>query len=287
MQAFSASHIQLRRGFTLVEMAIVIAVISLILGGIMGGQELYRSSQIQSIAKDILGFKAGFDTFRLKYGYPPGDIPDATRYWGTYPGDCNNPTVCSDIANCSSQLTCNGDGNTHIGEVGAPTFRQEPMRVWQHLTNAGMIPGIYSGVPGATGYAYSTYGDHRVGLNCPQSKVKLLGYSVYYLGDWVSGGHPWLFAGTYGNVIVIGGEEPGYETANVGKGLTPAEAWSIDKKIDDGKPGTGRLGPRAYNSGSWAAPCTMGTSTQEITAEYNTTYSGKGGCFLYYKRVVE
>ncbi len=78
-------------GFTLVEIAIVLVIIGLLLGGVLKGQELIESSKIKSMAKDLNGFSAMITSYQDRYRGVPGDdsITANTTYndrgWaGTY-----------------------------------------------------------------------------------------------------------------------------------------------------------------------------------------------------------
>ena len=65
-----------QRGFTLVEIAIVLVIIGMILGGILSGQNLIRSTQ----AKDAIAIAGDLQTattyFKQRYNYLPGDLPN-------------------------------------------------------------------------------------------------------------------------------------------------------------------------------------------------------------------
>ncbi len=264
-----------RQGFTLIELSMVLLIIGLIVGGIFAGQELYRLSQINSVATDLARLRTGIDAFKLKFRAIPGDMPDATHYFGTASGGCPNGTG-------TGTQTCDGNGDGYVGNGNA----YENFRFWQHLAAAGLIAnpsgGYFSGLPGASSYSLSTNGDHRVGVNCPNSRVKKLGYAVFYTPKISFGAnHPLLYGGTYNNAMVVGGENPGYETSN--GVFTAAEAASLDRKFDDGKPGMGRMVTR---NGTVAPNCSTGTTTTSTTATYNTTNTDKA-CIFYFRQATD
>ena len=72
---------QKQKGFTLVEIAIVLVIIGLLLGGVLKGQELIRSAKIKGEAKQIEGYKAGYFGYIDRYGYKPGDDPTQATRW--------------------------------------------------------------------------------------------------------------------------------------------------------------------------------------------------------------
>src|SRR5690242_14502943 len=69
------------RGFTLIEISIVLVIIGLIIGGILVAQDLIEAARILAQVSQIRRYNVAFDTFRLKYDALPGDI-DATKAAG-------------------------------------------------------------------------------------------------------------------------------------------------------------------------------------------------------------
>jgi prepilin-type N-terminal cleavage/methylation domain-containing protein len=112
---------QRRSGFTLVEIAIVLVVVGLLLGGILEGQELITQAKIKSIVSDFSGLSAAYYGYHDRYRAIPGDDPlAATRWAGTASGD--------------------GDGQV-AGGYNSATAADES-RLWRsHLRRAGFVPG--------------------------------------------------------------------------------------------------------------------------------------------------
>ena len=65
-----------KRGFTLIEMSIVLVIIGLIVGGILVGQNLIRAAEVRATVSQVEKYQAAVATFREKFGALPGDIPD-------------------------------------------------------------------------------------------------------------------------------------------------------------------------------------------------------------------
>lgn len=103
-------------GFTLIEIAIVLVIIGLLLGGILKGQELITSARVRNIIAQLDGTKAAFYGFQDRFRALPGDFSAATTQ--------------------ISGATQNGNGDGQI-------LGNEAIAVWDHLSHAGFINGTY------------------------------------------------------------------------------------------------------------------------------------------------
>jgi len=113
-----------QQGFTLIEIAIVLVIIGLLLGGILQGQSLINSARVRNLISQMDGVKAAFYGFQDRYRALPGDISDVTVIPGaSTPG--------------------NGNGQIEAGK--------ESVAVWDHLSHAGFITGAYTGGPAVDG----------------------------------------------------------------------------------------------------------------------------------------
>src|ERR1700709_989380 len=82
-----------RRGFTLIELSIVLVIIGLIVGGVLVGRDLINAAQLRAAISQIERYQTAVNTFRAKYGAIPGDMPDPAamscgfQARGTFPGE--------------------------------------------------------------------------------------------------------------------------------------------------------------------------------------------------------
>ena len=117
-----------QKGFTLVEIAVVLVIIGLLLGAILQGQQLIASARVQNLADQQSGIQAAYFGFLDRYGQIPGDMPQEE----------------ADQAIRGEVLT-GGNGN---GILEAPGEWEELYAVWEHLAKAGFISGGYEGWQG-------------------------------------------------------------------------------------------------------------------------------------------
>jgi prepilin-type N-terminal cleavage/methylation domain-containing protein len=261
--------------FSLVELSIVLVILGLLVGGILSGQALIRAAELRSVVSDMNRYQAAVQSFRDKYFGLPGDITNATQFWGAdTASSCTNAPVAGDRV--AKTATCDGNGNGQV-DGGTP----EMFRIWQQLANAGLIEGSYTGVAGT----FST-SDSDAGINSPKLRLGTSnGVSFYSWGTVLAGdaGNPWLFEGTYGNTFLFG-FCGGYDC--IEGFLKPEEAWNIDTKIDDGKPGTGKVVSRVSGAVPGGQPnCNTSISNaagQATAATYMLTDTGLD-CGLYFR----
>ncbi|MBP5998064.1 MAG: prepilin-type N-terminal cleavage/methylation domain-containing protein [Azonexus sp.] len=115
-------------GFTLVEIAIVLVIIGLLLGGVLKGQELITQAKIKNVANDFNGMSAAVFGYQDRFKKFPGDDDQAEGRWG-------------------NTVTKNGDGNGSVGatgvdaEVVCSSTDNENCRFWQHLRLSGFVGG--------------------------------------------------------------------------------------------------------------------------------------------------
>jgi len=129
-------------GFTLVEIAIVLVIIGLLLGGILKGQEMITQAKIKNIVNDMNGMSAAIYSYQDRYRALPGDELDATTKarWGAttgYGGD-GNGVLCTSACAVPTSLKYNPP-------PVAPASNLETQLFWLHLRLAGFVPGPTTG----------------------------------------------------------------------------------------------------------------------------------------------
>ena len=221
-------------GFTLVELAIVMIIIGLLIGGILKGQELIANSQVTATIAQVKSIDAATSTFRDKYNALPGDMNNATVRLGPCAA---GTTICAD-----------GRGNGRIDGRAAnqvPRIADEKLQAFVHLAAGDLL----SGVDTAAGTA-------AFGSALPDAKAGG-GFWIAYTANGVintvatnaeaRAGHYLVYTGVAANLAAGNGA------------VQPGRAAQIDRKLDDGAPGTGsvisngtacRVNAGAYNEGA-------------------------------------
>jgi prepilin-type N-terminal cleavage/methylation domain-containing protein len=122
-------------GFTLVEIAIVLVIIGLLVGGLLKGQELINSARVRNLADTVSGIQAAYFGFLDRYRRVPGDW-DAASASTAIGVTVNNPPI--------SPQTNNGRIDNPNDELW-----REPNALWEQLAKAGFIQGSYAGTNAA------------------------------------------------------------------------------------------------------------------------------------------
>jgi len=208
------------RGFTLIELSIVLIIIGLIVGGIVGGQSLVKQSELKSVVSDIQSFKIALNSFRLEFNALPGDLINAAEYW---------PTTCGGGGG-SPNPVCDGDGDGEIEYLSVLLNDRETLEAWEHLSLSGILPGEFGGA--LAGVVAGPLYVAIIGITVPGSKLKGGGYSFETNPALVTAVPDGLYVSYGAPTGVSGTAAPFMETK---------DAVSIDKKIDDGVAKVGQV----------------------------------------------
>lgn len=232
-------------GFSLVELSIVLVILGLLTGGVLGGRSLIKAAELRSVSSEFQQWQTAVYAFESKYFSLPGDFEIAQDFWG-------------------AGVTDNGNGNGILSPDGVSAEDPELFLFWQHLALAGLIPGEYTGVTGDGGTSF-----HIVpGENAPKPR---------YGGGWTIatryGGSTARYAYDYINTFIIGA--PTATSFPHDPLFPPEDAWNIDSKFDDGKPGKGSVVAIYWST------CADATSNTDYDSEYDLEDTS-ARCALYF-----
>lgn len=273
-------HIQSKhlKAFTLVELAIVIVIIGLLVGGVLQGQELIQQTKIRGAISKIQGYNAAANTFRSKYNAIPGDITNPANFGLNAPKGSTTLNVCSAIGDAVT-TTSGGGGN------GDGFLNNLFMATCQ--TTSGGSPSFY----GTTGFGSGGYRGEIANFFVHLSNgqfVKEAFFQPASTADVSTSGSqfPTMPVGagmiilTDGNQYWVLGTPKAQTSAQIaslfGNTLSPSEAYSIDSKLDDGNPSTGVINAVTGLNGTnnFIIDSTGGAATCVFTG--GTTYNIAG-----------
>jgi prepilin-type N-terminal cleavage/methylation domain-containing protein len=249
----------MQRGFSLVELSIVLVILGLLTGGILAGQSLIRASELRAVSTEYQRWATAAATFRDKYFAVPGDMSNATSFWGKNATDCNAHTGAA-----ATPGTCNGNGDGMITDAAGAGLTGERFQFWKQLSLAGIVEGNYTGLAGSGGANHTV-----ISTNGPSSKLGSGGWTAVYVASPFVG-NTTFYAGEYLNHLRFGAASA--TGASHTALLKPEEAWNIDTKTDDGEPATGRIIAIYWNNLCSAAD--DGTHSElDLVASYRLTDS--------------
>jgi prepilin-type N-terminal cleavage/methylation domain-containing protein len=115
-----------QQGFTLVEIAVVMVIIGLLLGGVLKGQELINSAKVKSVINDFRNTSTHIFAYQDRFRAMPGD----------------DPGVANRLAGAVRASTGGSVGNGRIdGAWNSTTATDETVLVWQHVRLANLATG--------------------------------------------------------------------------------------------------------------------------------------------------
>jgi len=197
-------------GFTLVEIAVVLTIIGLLLGGILKGQELFNSARVRSLADQNSAIQAAYYGFFDRYHQVPGDWCPTTN------------AGCPNSATAALGVTVNIGGN---GNGRIDNNYTEAAAVWEQLGRANFLGG------GFTPATAAPTTDVLYGGNAPSNA---------FAGSLVLSN----------NVGFSGPAAVAILNLHLGPNVPVSVARELDVKVDDGLPNLGFLRMTKPNGGT-------------------------------------
>ncbi len=232
---------QQQQGFTLIEIAIVLVIIGLLLGGVLKGQELINAARVRNIASQLDGIKIAYLGFQDRFRALPGDMPDLVAN-ANIPGTPGGCGVAGGFC-----------GNGRIDPA-------ENLVVWAQLSKSNFITGSYAGVVGAVQATFVPPTAVTNPVN-PYNGYLMLTIDADY-GDVVSA------TPNPATNIKTGGNVPASTLAE------------LDRKVDDGVPGTGSFRIAPVWDGSTATCYTGALGNVSLTYAAATEVKTCGGAAI-------
>ena len=191
-----SSHKKSQAGFSLIEIAVVLIIMGLLMGGVLKGRDLVESARLKRVISQLNEYRMATSLFLDKYEALPGDFNHASLLI--------SPTLRD------------GNGNGIIEGAGLATG-SETLAFWSHLAEAGFI-----GKPGPNGEENT--GEY--GKGAPEASIG---------GGFTVETNPYGLSGIY---FLLGKKNGDHGDGAL---LTPSQAMSIDKKLDNGHPTSGQV----------------------------------------------
>ena len=191
-----------QKGFTLVEIAIVLVIIGLLLGGILKGQELINSARVRNLADQNTGIQAAYYGFIDRYRRVPGD------YRSTDASSAIGVTINLPVSPLSPTGVGNGRVDNNLEEATA---------VWEQLAKANFLSGGFTPADDPTPPVDTTEYENHAPRNAFNGTLVLTRNSGYT------------------------GTAPIKLNLHMGTNVPVNIARELDLKVDDGLPNSGVL----------------------------------------------
>ncbi len=235
-----------KSAFSLIELSIVLIVIGLLVAGVTGGASLIKSSELRSVMSEARGYSVAVSGFFSQFNALPGD----------FNADLGKDSSVTLTITSDNQINyCKSCSSTSTDWTGS-----DSTVAWFQLDKAGAID--FSGTLSSASQTQTPL------TNFPSSKVKSAGWVFDYNES------------TSQNVVILTGSlvgasgtklSPAKDADFATAAITASDALSIDTKIDDGKPASGKV-----RAAGVASSTGCNTST-----EYNVSITDKKCAITY------
>jgi len=243
------------KGFSLVELSIVLIIIGLLIAGVSSGSKLIGQAKLRSVITDYNTYKNAYNTFYLTYDVLPGDMSaaDALAYFG----------VVNKSSNCISATASYAAEDNILLAID-----EGPMAFW-HLSLANLIGGNYDGEYLTAEVAGVTVGSANYADN--------VAFNFFSMGahcnQWAYGSLT-IYENAVKNILAFGAINTSASGLVYDSALKAVDAYSIDNKLDDGVPNSGIiLADHGVDVGN-SQQCTS-------LSGYASTYTSSDGTLSY------
>lgn len=131
---------QQQSGFTLVEIAIVLVIIGLLLGGVLKGQELINSAKVKNMIGDFRSVSSLVYAYQDRFKAFPGD-QNQNQLNDSF-GNAVSAACAPAAANQCAQNNGRIDGSWQAGNAdGSGVLTDESSLFWQHVRQANLTTG--------------------------------------------------------------------------------------------------------------------------------------------------
>lgn len=245
-----------QKGFTLLELSIVLVIIGLLAGGVLSGKELINQAHVRATVSQYDKLNTAMNAFRGKFNGMPGDLrrQDAITFG-----------LCPEAGCPAADGTGFGDGNGVLVDTNATNVSAqigENLAFWLQLSKAGLIPNSLGNAL-TNAYAINVSADDLPGSYFLEAKLSKRNY-------WIAGSGS--DSQNYFMLSGISGLTSGLVTSY---SLSPQDSYGIDSKLDDGKPNTGLIQARQLTVNPITMMSSLSTSN---AANFTAGQSGIGNC---------
>jgi prepilin-type N-terminal cleavage/methylation domain-containing protein len=255
-------------GFTLVELAIVMIIIGLLIGGILKGQELVANARVTATVAQIKALDGAISTFSDKYNAVPGDMINPGARLPNCTGDCSATYAFGAVQGDGNIV----DANAFTPGTGAYATGSEGFKSFLHLAAANLITGVNPDRVAAAGGNAVILGDSML-----ETEISNGGYRLGFSRQGNAAGIP-VGSMRRGHYLMLTGSVTDALNGLNSLFMNPTQASQIDFKIDDGVPDAGSV--QAPRTGAAATRCVVVAGGVNVYDEADVGGDGQG-CSLY------